>query len=108
MVVEASAHSSRGQHSRQHSGVVTQHPVDTKPEEWKKGDLNVRIGSHRFAEGEQIAAGWPSWLTSVASEAIHGLVPLKTDAFEKLDKVFLFCLSHPSPFSTFMHEFPKV
>lgn len=87
MVVEASAHSSRGQHSRQHSGVVTQQPVETKPEEWKKGDLNVRIGSHRFVEGEQIAAGWPSWLTSVAGEAIHGLVPLKTDAFEKLDKV---------------------
>ena len=61
---------------------------DSKPDEWKKGSLNLRIDfSHRFVEGEQNAAGWPSWLTSVASEAIHGLVPLKTDSFEKLDKV---------------------
>lgn len=61
---------------------------DLKSEEWKRGSLNMRIGfSHRFVEGEQIAAGWPSWLTSVAAEAIHGLVPLKTDSFEKLDKI---------------------
>ncbi|GAU19810.1 hypothetical protein TSUD_170350, partial [Trifolium subterraneum] len=92
MVVETSP-SSRG-----NSGVVVvnvtqqqqqqQHQGDLKPVEWKKGDLNVKIGFyHRFVEGEQIAAGWPSWLTSVAGEAIHGLVPLKTDSFEKLDKV---------------------
>ncbi|XP_045793768.1 protein IMPAIRED IN BABA-INDUCED STERILITY 1-like isoform X3 [Trifolium pratense] len=88
MVVETSP-SSRG-----NSGVVVnvthqqQHQGDLKPAEWKKGDLNVKIGFyHRFVEGEQIAAGWPSWLTSVAGEAIHGLVPLKTDSFEKLDKV---------------------
>ncbi|PNX54458.1 putative serine threonine-protein kinase, partial [Trifolium pratense] len=87
MVVETSP-SSRG-----NSGVVVnvthqqQHQGDLKPAEWKKGDLNVKIGFyHRFVEGEQIAAGWPSWLTSVAGEAIHGLVPLKTDSFEKLDK----------------------
>lgn len=48
----------------------------------------MRLGlSHRFVEAEQNAAGWPSWLTSVAGEAIHGWVPLKTDSFEKLDKV---------------------
>ncbi|CAL5191170.1 unnamed protein product [Lathyrus oleraceus] len=92
MVVEACS-SSRG-----HSGVLVtqqqqqqqqQQQADLKkPEERKKGDLNVKIGlSHRFVEGEQVAAGWPSWLTSFAGEAIHGLVPLKTDSFEKLDKV---------------------
>ncbi|KAL1322750.1 hypothetical protein HN51_067746 [Arachis hypogaea] len=52
------------------------------------GALNARIGlSHRFVEAESIAAGWPPWLTSVAGEAIHGMVPLKSDAFEKLDKI---------------------
>ncbi|CAK8540674.1 unnamed protein product [Lathyrus sativus] len=82
MVVEASS-SSRG-----HSGVLANQQQQQQQEERKKGDLNVRIGlSHRFVEGEQVAAGWPSWLTSVAGEAIHGLVPLKTDSFEKLDKV---------------------
>ncbi|KAJ7949755.1 Kinase family protein [Quillaja saponaria] len=38
------------------------------------------------AEGEQIA-GWPSWLTSVAGDAIKGLVPRRADSFEKLDKI---------------------
>ena len=38
-------------------------------------------------EGEQVAAGWPSWLASVAGEAICGWVPRKADSFEKLDKV---------------------
>ncbi|KAI3963071.1 hypothetical protein MKW92_040809 [Papaver armeniacum] len=38
-------------------------------------------------KGEQIAAGWPIWLTSVAAEAIQGWVPRKADSFEKLDKI---------------------
>ena len=42
---------------------------------------------NRCTEGEQVAAGWPSWLSSVAREAIQGWVPLKADSFEKLGKV---------------------
>ncbi|KAH0656360.1 hypothetical protein KY285_031242 [Solanum tuberosum] len=38
-------------------------------------------------EGELIAAGWPSWLASVAGEAINGWLPRKGDTFEKLDKI---------------------
>ncbi|XP_077249710.1 putative serine/threonine-protein kinase At1g09600 [Tasmannia lanceolata] len=38
-------------------------------------------------EGEQVAAGWPSWLTAVAGEAIKGWVPRRADSFEKLDKI---------------------
>ncbi|KAK4486936.1 hypothetical protein RD792_006250 [Penstemon davidsonii] len=38
-------------------------------------------------EGEQIAAGWPSWLIAVAGEAIKGWIPRKADTFEKLDKI---------------------
>ncbi|GJP79470.1 hypothetical protein CLOP_g9702 [Closterium sp. NIES-67] len=41
----------------------------------------------RSLEGEQVAAGWPSWLASVASEAIKGWVPRRADSFEKLDKI---------------------
>ncbi|KAK6915889.1 Protein kinase domain [Dillenia turbinata] len=37
--------------------------------------------------GEQNAAGWPSWLTSVAGEAIRGWVPRRADSFEKLEKI---------------------
>lgn len=42
---------------------------------------------HKYLEGEQLAAGWPGWLTAVAAEAIQGWVPLKADSFEKLEKV---------------------
>ncbi|CAN4087243.1 unnamed protein product [Withania somnifera] len=38
-------------------------------------------------EGELIAAGWPSSLASVASEAITGWIPRKAETFEKLDKI---------------------
>ncbi|KAF0930232.1 hypothetical protein E2562_030876 [Oryza meyeriana var. granulata] len=41
---------------------------------------------HRYVEAEQVAAGWPSWLSAVAAEAVHGWVPLKAENFEKLDK----------------------
>lgn len=37
--------------------------------------------------GEHVAAGWPSWLTSVAGEAVKGWLPRRADAFKKLDKV---------------------
>ncbi|XP_042005332.1 probable serine/threonine-protein kinase At1g54610 [Salvia splendens] len=37
--------------------------------------------------GEQVAAGWPSWLVAAAGEAICGWVPRKADTFEKLDKI---------------------
>ncbi|PRQ20740.1 putative protein-serine/threonine kinase CMGC-CDK-CRK7-CDK9 family [Rosa chinensis] len=38
-------------------------------------------------EASQAAAGWPSWLTSVAGDAIQGWVPRRADTFEKLDKI---------------------
>lgn len=49
----------------------------------------VRVMSSipRAVEGEQAAAGWPSWLASVAGEAIHGWVPRRAESFEKLDKI---------------------
>lgn len=56
--------------------------------------LSFRLGNlSKYVEGEQAAAGWPAWLTAVASEAIHGWVPLRSDAFEKLDKVHIIKLS---------------
>ncbi|KAF8114325.1 hypothetical protein N665_0039s0089 [Sinapis alba] len=40
-----------------------------------------------YLEAEQVAAGWPAWLSNVAGEAIHGWVPFRADAFEKLEKI---------------------
>ena len=41
----------------------------------------------KHVHGEQVAAGWPSWLSAVAGEAINGWTPRRADSFEKLDKV---------------------
>ncbi|KAK1565072.1 hypothetical protein Q3G72_018109 [Acer saccharum] len=50
--------------------------------------LSFRLGNlHKYIEGEQVAAGWPAWLTAVAGEAIQGWVPLRADAYEKLEKI---------------------
>ncbi|GBG67658.1 hypothetical protein CBR_g786 [Chara braunii] len=39
------------------------------------------------AVSESVAAGWPSWLSTVAAEAIRGWVPRKADSFEKIEKI---------------------
>ncbi|CAM8978193.1 unnamed protein product [Rhodiola kirilowii] len=50
--------------------------------------LSFRLRNlHKYVEGEQVAAGWPAWLSAVAGEAIHGWLPLRPDAFEKLEKI---------------------
>lgn len=60
--------------------------------------LSFRLGNlHKYVEGEHVAAGWPAWLSAVAGEAIHGWVPLRADAFEKLEKV-LILFSNPAPY----------
>ncbi|XP_026451838.1 protein IMPAIRED IN BABA-INDUCED STERILITY 1-like [Papaver somniferum] len=48
------------------------------------GDVNLR---RPVGFGEQVVAGWPSWLSVVAREAIHGWIPLRDESFEKLEKV---------------------
>ncbi|RDX99774.1 Protein IMPAIRED IN BABA-INDUCED STERILITY 1, partial [Mucuna pruriens] len=50
--------------------------------------LSFRLGNlQKYVQGEHVAAGWPAWLSAVAGEAIHGWVPLRADAFEKLEKI---------------------
>ncbi|KAJ7981473.1 Protein kinase-like protein [Quillaja saponaria] len=41
----------------------------------------------KATEGEQVAAGWPGWLSAVAGEAIKGWVPRSANTFEKLEKI---------------------
>ncbi|KAL6139821.1 hypothetical protein ACLB2K_058122 [Fragaria x ananassa] len=60
----------------------------SKKEGSGKGGFSFKLGfSHRSLEAEQVAAGWPSWLSNAAGEAIYGWVPLKADAYEKLEKI---------------------
>lgn len=52
------------------------------------GSVSFRLGNlHKYVEGEQVAAGWPAWLSAVAGDAIHGWVPLRSESFEKLEKI---------------------
>lgn len=46
---------------------------------------NLKFG--RLSEAEHVAAGWPSWLCAVAGEAIHGWLPLKSNSFQRLEKI---------------------
>lgn len=63
--------------------------------ERKTEKVEIVVGDHHPAsgkipkavEGEQVAAGWPTWLSAVAGEAIKGWVPRRADSFEKLDKI---------------------
>ncbi|CAN6889243.1 unnamed protein product [Brassica oleracea] len=54
----------------------------------KTTGVSLRSGlPHGNVEAEQVAAGWPSWLTSASPEAVHGLVPLRAEDFEKREKI---------------------
>lgn len=58
---------------------------------------SCRLGNlTKYIEGEQVAAGWPSWLTAVAGEAIQGWIPLRVDTYEKLEKVIEIQVDQPS------------
>ncbi|XP_014509060.1 probable serine/threonine-protein kinase At1g54610 [Vigna radiata var. radiata] len=60
----------------------------SKGERRRSSKPNPRLSNPpNHVHGEQVAAGWPSWLTKVAGEAINGLIPRRADTFEKLNKV---------------------
>ncbi|XP_008223102.1 PREDICTED: probable serine/threonine-protein kinase At1g54610 [Prunus mume] len=59
-----------------------------KGEKRRSSRPNPRLSNPpKNLHGEQVAAGWPSWLSAVAGEAINGWTPRRADSFEKLDKI---------------------
>ncbi|KAI3702036.1 hypothetical protein L6452_27635 [Arctium lappa] len=75
--------------------VAYEEPLSQKPakiETQANGGIHQPAMSRVFSiakgvDGAQEAAGWPSWLTAVAGEAIKGWLPRRADSFEKLDKI---------------------
>ncbi|KAG6701585.1 hypothetical protein I3842_08G172200 [Carya illinoinensis] len=58
------------------------------PRERRKSRANPRSSNlPKHSRGEQVAAGWPPWLTKVCGEALGGLIPRRADSFEKIDKI---------------------
>nr|GMC86425.1 probable serine/threonine-protein kinase At1g09600 [Ipomoea batatas]GMD84988.1 probable serine/threonine-protein kinase At1g09600 [Ipomoea batatas] len=55
--------------------------------------LNSVFSVRNGVDGAQVVAGWPSWLTDVAGEAIKGWIPRKADSFEKLEKGMIISLN---------------
>ncbi|KAK4490720.1 hypothetical protein RD792_001421, partial [Penstemon davidsonii] len=53
----------------------------------KKNVFNFSIKFGRLTESEHVAAGWPAWLSAVAGEAIDGWLPLRSDTYERLEKI---------------------
>ncbi|KAJ8760710.1 hypothetical protein K2173_017767 [Erythroxylum novogranatense] len=81
------------------SGVVEKKNEETQKEEQINGDKkpkgerrrsrpNPRLSNPRKnLHGEQVAAGWPPWLSAVCGEALNGWIPRRADSFEKIDKI---------------------
>ncbi|KAI5676452.1 hypothetical protein M9H77_07402 [Catharanthus roseus] len=63
--------------------------VHEKPRgEKRRSKPNPRLGNlPKNKYGEQVAAGWPSWLSAHVGEAIDGWLPRRADTFEKIDKI---------------------
>ncbi|QCE07393.1 probable serine/threonine-protein kinase At1g54610 [Vigna unguiculata] len=54
----------------------------------RRSKPNPRLSNPpKHLQGEQVAAGWPPWLTAVCGEALSGWIPRKADTFEKIDKI---------------------
>ncbi|KAJ9185904.1 hypothetical protein P3X46_005480 [Hevea brasiliensis] len=62
---------------------------DQKPRgERRRSRPNPRLSNPpKHLQGEQVAAGWPLWLSAVCGEALNGWIPRQADTFEKIDKI---------------------
>ncbi|XP_056693217.1 probable serine/threonine-protein kinase At1g54610 isoform X2 [Spinacia oleracea] len=57
-----------------------------KPEGVLVDQSEIRVVPKAW-EGEQVAAGWPSWLVTAAADTITGWIPRRSDSFQRLGKI---------------------
>ncbi|XP_022719252.1 probable serine/threonine-protein kinase At1g54610 isoform X1 [Durio zibethinus] len=56
--------------------------------ERRRSKPNPRLSNlPKHLRGEQVAAGWPSWLSDACGEALNGWIPRRADTFQKIDKI---------------------
>ncbi|XVE89811.1 hypothetical protein DITRI_Ditri20bG0024400 [Diplodiscus trichospermus] len=56
--------------------------------EKRRSKSNPRLSNlPKHLHGEQVAAGWPPWLSDACGEALNGWIPRRADTFEKIDKI---------------------
>ncbi|KAL1350571.1 hypothetical protein HN51_014612 [Arachis hypogaea] len=78
-------HNGGNHHKEEKSGSEVQKP---RGERRRSKKPNPRLSNPpKHLRGEQVAAGWPPWLTAVCGEALNGWIPRKADTFEKIDKI---------------------
>lgn len=92
-VAEAEEQEQEQDKSDDHRGASRELKKSKKGSSQRKNPaFTIKLGfNQRHVDAEQIAAGWPAWLTAAAGEAVHGLVPLRAESFEKLEKVTKDC-----------------
>ena len=84
----AAAVTQNGDGNRKENEAAAAESAKPKGERKRSSRPNPRLSNPpKNLHGEQVAAGWPSWLSAVAGEAINGWTPRRADTFEKLDKV---------------------
>ncbi|KAL8232213.1 hypothetical protein R6Q57_001991 [Mikania cordata] len=72
---------------------LSQNGIEKQKYNCKQSISERVLGSKRIQKiksivgGTQKTAGWPSWLSSVASDAIQGWVPRSADSYEMLEKI---------------------
>ncbi|KAJ0237043.1 hypothetical protein HA466_0249680 [Hirschfeldia incana] len=84
---------SNGEEVRNGEAIVNHHKEENgdntkerKPKRSTKPDPRLSNPPKNLL-GEQVAAGWPPWLTEVCGEALNGWLPRKADSFEKIEKI---------------------
>ncbi|XP_076908756.1 putative serine/threonine-protein kinase At1g54610 [Bidens hawaiensis] len=74
--------------TRDEQQVVDQNGGKDKDRYRRRSKPNPRLSNPpNNIHAEQVAAGWPAWLSAVAGEAINGWTPRRADTFEKIDKI---------------------
>ncbi|XP_056168225.1 probable serine/threonine-protein kinase At1g54610 isoform X2 [Syzygium oleosum] len=61
---------------------------DDQREQRRRSRPSTKLGNlPKHTRGEQVAAGWPSWLSDICGEALSGWTPRRANTFEKIDKI---------------------